>query len=98
MPAKSAPAPAVEAPETAARIAADAQKAIADAAKRIEAAVARGMEQVRTQSKVYADAAGDQIDEAAKLASDHIRARPLISTGAALGIGILIGLLIAPRR
>ena len=84
--------------DTAAKIAADAQKAIADAAKRIEATVQQGLEQLRAQSRVYADVAGEQLDEAARAASEQIRARPLAATGAALGIGVLIGMLIASRR
>lgn len=84
--------------ETAAKIAADAQKAIADAARRIEATVQQGLEQLRAQSRVYADVAGEQLDEAARAASEQIRARPLAATGAALGVGVLIGLLIASRR
>jgi ElaB/YqjD/DUF883 family membrane-anchored ribosome-binding protein len=84
--------------DTAARISADAQKAITEAAKRIEAAVQQGVEQLRAQSRVYADAAGEQLDEAARAASEQIRARPLASTGAALGIGVLIGMLLASRR
>ena len=84
--------------DSAAKIAADAQKAIADAAKRIEATVQQGLEQLRAQSRVYADVAGEQVDEAARVASEQIRARPLAATGAALGIGVLIGMLIASRR
>jgi ElaB/YqjD/DUF883 family membrane-anchored ribosome-binding protein len=84
--------------ETAAKISADAQKAIADAAKRIEAVVQQGLEQVRAQSRVYADVAGEQLDEATRVASEQIRARPLAATGAALGIGVLIGLLLSSRR
>jgi ElaB/YqjD/DUF883 family membrane-anchored ribosome-binding protein len=84
--------------DTAAKISADAQRAIADAAKRIEAAVQQGLEQVRSQSRVYADAASDQLDEASRIASEQIRARPLAATGAALGIGVLIGMLLASRR
>jgi ElaB/YqjD/DUF883 family membrane-anchored ribosome-binding protein len=83
---------------TAAKITADAQKAVADAAKRIEAAVQQGLEQVRTQSRVYADVAGEQLDEASRLASEQIRARPLAATGLALGVGVLIGLLLASGR
>lgn len=81
--------------DTAAKISADAQKAIAEAAKRIEAAVQQGLEQVRAQSRVYADVAGEQLDEATRAASEQIRARPLAATGAALGVGVLIGLLLA---
>lgn len=84
--------------DTAAKIAADAQKAITDAAKRIEATVHQGLEQLRAQSRVYADVAGEQVDEAARVASEQIRARPLAATGAALGIGVLIGMLLASRR
>jgi ElaB/YqjD/DUF883 family membrane-anchored ribosome-binding protein len=84
--------------DTAAKIAADAQKAITDAAKRIEATVQQGLEQLRAQSRVYADVAGEQVDEAARVASEQIRARPLAATGAALGIGVLIGMLLASRR
>lgn len=89
---------AATASDTAAKIAADAQKAIADATKRIEAMVQQGLEQVRAQSRVYADVASEQIDEAARTASEQIRARPLAATGAALGVGVLIGLLLASRR
>lgn len=84
--------------DTAAKISADAQKAIADAAKRIEATVQQALEQVRAQSRVYADAAGEQLDEATRIASEQIRARPLAATGAALGIGVLIGMLLASKR
>ena len=84
--------------DTAAKITADAQKAITDAAKRIEAVVQQGLEQVRAQSRVYADVAGEQLDEASRLASEQIRARPLAATGAALGLGVLIGMLLASGR
>jgi ElaB/YqjD/DUF883 family membrane-anchored ribosome-binding protein len=80
------------------KLTADAQRVIADAAKRIEVAVQQGVEQLRAQSRVYADAAGEQLDEAARAASEQIRARPLAATGAALGIGVLIGMLLASRR
>lgn len=84
--------------DTAAKISADAQKAVTDAAKRIEAVVQQGLEQVRAQSRVYADVAGEQLDEATRVASEQIRARPLAATGAALGLGVLIGMLLASGR
>ncbi|TAL30911.1 DUF883 family protein [Phenylobacterium sp.] len=101
MPPKASPVTtqdAVAAADTAAKIAADAQKAVADAAKRIEATVQQGLEQLRAQSRVYADVAGEQLDEAARAASEQIRARPLAATGVALGVGVLIGMLLASRR
>lgn len=84
--------------DAAAKLSADAQKAIAEAVKRIESAVQQGLEQLRSQSRVYADVAGEQLDEATRLASEQIRARPLAATGAALGVGVLIGMLLASRR
>ena len=84
--------------DPAAVIGADAQQAIAEAVRRIEASVAQGLEQLRAQSRVYADVASEQIDEASRVAAEQIRARPLAATGAALGVGVLIGLLLAARR
>ncbi|ODT86823.1 hypothetical protein [Phenylobacterium sp. SCN 70-31] len=102
MPPKAGPVTtedvATAANDTAAKIAADAQKAITEAAKRIEATVQQSLEQIRAQSRVYADVAGEQFDEAARAASEQIRARPLAATGAALGVGVLIGMLLASRR
>jgi ElaB/YqjD/DUF883 family membrane-anchored ribosome-binding protein len=105
MPPKTPAETAEAAGEAAVRVAeathkaiADAQKALADNAKQFEATLKQGVEQLRAQSRVYADAAGEHIDEAARAASDQIRARPLASTGAALGIGVLIGMLLASRR
>ncbi|MBI1197651.1 MAG: DUF883 family protein [Phenylobacterium sp.] len=101
MPAKAVSATtedAAMAAEDAAKLKADIQKAVADAVKRVEAAAQQSLEQVRAQSRVYADAAGEQLDEAARVASEQIRARPLAATGAALGVGVLIGLLLAARR
>ena len=81
--------------DTAAKLSAEAQRVIADASRRIEVAVQEGLQQLRAQSRVYADLAGEQLDEAGRLASEQIRARPLAATGAALGVGVLIGLLLA---
>lgn len=89
---------AAAANDAASKISADAQKAIADAVKRIEAAVGQSLEQLRAQSRVYADVASEQIDEASRVASEQIRARPLTAAGAALGVGVLIGLLLASKR
>lgn len=99
MPPKAAPLTTDDAANDAAvRISADTQKAIAEAAKRIESVVQQGLEQLRAQSRVYADVAGEQLDEATRVASEQIRNRPLAATGAALGLGVLIGMLLASRR
>ena len=71
---------------------------MADAARRIEKAVAEGVEQIRTHGKVYAAEAKDQIDEAQRYVSGQVRERPLAATGIALGVGVLIGLILAGGR
>ena len=81
----------------AARLSAEAQRAFTEAAQRIEAAVQEGLEQLRAQSRVYADAAGEQLEVASEYVSDQVRARPLAATGLALGVGVVIGLLLAQQ-
>lgn len=99
MPPKAGPLTTEDvATDTAAKISADAQKAVTDAAKRIESMVRQGLEQLRAQSRVYADVASEQLDEGTRLATEQIRARPLAATGAALGLGVLIGMLLASGR
>lgn len=87
MPPKSRNQPAPSVPE--------ADTLIQDAIRKVEAAVQEGLTQLRSQSKVYADAAGQQIEAAAEKVSDEVRARPLAATGIALGVGVLIGFLIS---
>ena len=88
--------------ETASKLSAEAQRSFAEAAKKFERVVNDGIEQLRAQSRAYADNAGQQIDEASQYMSERVRERPLAATGAALGIGVLIGLLLSaassPRR
>ena len=81
--------------ETATKLSAEAQRAFADAAKRIEKVVAEGVEHLRAQTRAYSDTAGQQLDEAQQYVTERVRERPLAATGAALGIGVLIGLLLA---
>jgi ElaB/YqjD/DUF883 family membrane-anchored ribosome-binding protein len=76
----------------------EAQRIAAEAAHRIEAAVQEGLAKLRAQSKVYAETATEQLDEAQKYAAERIRERPLASAGVALGVGVVIGLLLAGGR
>ncbi|MCR5873531.1 hypothetical protein LRS10_04635 [Phenylobacterium sp. J426] len=79
------------------RMSAEAQRVLADAAKQIEAAVQQGLEQLRAQSRVAADAASQQLEEAGEYVSEQVRSRPLAATGLALGVGVVIGLLLAQQ-
>lgn len=84
--------------DKATKLSSEAQKSFAEAAKRIEAAVQEGIEQLRAQSRAYADTAGQQLDHAQTYVTERVKERPLAATGAALGIGVLIGLLLSSTR
>jgi ElaB/YqjD/DUF883 family membrane-anchored ribosome-binding protein len=81
--------------DSATKLSAEAQRSFADAAKRIERAVTEGIEQLRAQTRAYSDTAGQQIDQAQQYMTERVRERPLAATGAALGVGVLIGLLLS---
>src|ERR1700722_16234871 len=74
-----------------------ADRSIRDAAKRIEKAVREGVETIRSQSEPYRENAGQQFDEAQKYVVERIKERPVVATLAGLGVGLLLGLLMASR-
>lgn len=84
--------------ETGTRMTAEAQRTFADARARIEQVVQDGLEQLRAQSRAYADTAGQQMEQAQQYVTERVRERPLAATGAALGVGVLIGLLLSAGR
>lgn len=84
--------------ETGGRLTAEAQRSFADARARIEQAVQDGLEQLRAQSRAYADTASQQLEQAQQYVTERVRERPLAATGAALGVGVLIGLLLSSGR
>lgn len=80
------------------RMTAEAQRSFADARARIEKVVQDGIDQLRAQSRVYADNAGEQFEEAQQYVTERVRERPLAALGAALGVGVLVGLLLSAGR
>ena len=96
--ASEAKAAASSVAEAATQIAAQAEKSFSEAAKRFEKVVSEGMEQVRSQSRTYTDTAGQHLDEAQRYTTEKIRERPLLAAGAALGVGLLVGLLLSGGR
>ena len=74
-----------------------AERNIRDAAKRIEKVVREGVETLRTQAEPYRENATQQIDEAQKYVVERIKERPVVATLAGLGVGLLVGLLMASR-
>src|SRR5687767_11864648 len=94
-PADEAKNAARAASETAAKLSAEAQRSFAEAAKKFEGVVQEGLEQLRAQTRTYADTAGQQFDDAQRYVVERVRERPLAATGAAIGVGVIIGLLLA---
>jgi ElaB/YqjD/DUF883 family membrane-anchored ribosome-binding protein len=80
------------------QMSAEAQRVFAEAKGKIQQAVQDGLEQLRTHSRSYADNAGQQLDQAQQYVTERVRERPLAATGAALGVGVLIGLLLSSGR
>jgi len=79
--------------------AANAAKAsFADAAKRLEKNLVDSFDTLRAQSRTYTDTAGQQLEDAQKYVSERVRERPITATLAGLGVGVLLGLLLAGSR
>lgn len=96
--AKDAKTAADSVADAAGEIANRAERSFAEAAKRFEKVVAEGVEQIRAQSRTYADTTVEHLDEAQRYVVERVRERPLVAAGAALGVGVLIGLLLSSGR
>jgi ElaB/YqjD/DUF883 family membrane-anchored ribosome-binding protein len=78
--------------------AADLAKAsISEAANRAETAIREGLETFRAQGRTYADSASQQLDVAQRYVSERVKERPITATLAGVGVGLLLGLLLAGR-
>jgi ElaB/YqjD/DUF883 family membrane-anchored ribosome-binding protein len=84
--------------DAATKLTAEAQRTFNDARARIEQVVQDGLQQLKAQSRAYADTAGESLEQAQQYVTERVRERPLAATGAALGIGVLIGLLLSSGR
>lgn len=74
-----------------------AKTSITEAATRAEIAIKEGLETFRAQSRTYADTAGHQLDVAQRYVSERVKERPITATLAGVGVGLLLGLLLAGR-
>lgn len=74
-----------------------ARDRLTEAAHRTEAAVREGMETLRVQSRVYADSATAQLDDAQRYVVEKVKERPATALLAGVGFGVLVGLLLASR-
>jgi len=74
-----------------------AERGIREAARRVERAVRDGVETIRDQAGPYREQATQQFDDAQKYVLERVKERPLTATLAGLGVGLLLGLLLASR-
>jgi ElaB/YqjD/DUF883 family membrane-anchored ribosome-binding protein len=96
--AKDAVASAVESGQKSFNDALDiAERGLNEAAKRLEKVMREGVERLRTQTQPYRDNAGQQFDDAQKYVLERVKERPVTATLAGLGVGLLLGLLLANR-
>lgn len=86
----------------------DAKRSFADTAKTAKAGLADakvkagkamhdGVETLRAQSRAYADTASQYYDDAQRYVVERVKERPVTATLAGLGVGVLLGLLLARR-
>lgn len=82
----------------AAEVAAETERSLAELAKRAEKAIKEGFADLKDRSRDYADVAGEQFDAAQRYVVDRVQERPVAATLAALGVGVLLGYLLAGRK
>jgi ElaB/YqjD/DUF883 family membrane-anchored ribosome-binding protein len=56
-----------------------------------------GVDALRTRAEPYRESASQQMDEAQKYVVERIKERPVVATLTGLGVGLLLGLLMANR-
>jgi len=76
----------------------DLRDAIPELARNAERALQERFGNLRGQSQETLDAAADRLEDARLYVIDRVQERPFTTTLAALGAGVLIGLLFASRR
>ena len=72
-----------------------ARDRLSEAAHRTETAVREGLDTLRAQSRAYADSATTHLDEAQRYVVGKVKERPVESALVTLGVGVVIGLLLA---
>ena len=82
----------------AADVVAETERSLADLARRAERAIQEGLAELKDRSRDYADVAGEQFETAQQYVTDRVQERPIAATLAALGVGVVIGFLLAGGR
>jgi ElaB/YqjD/DUF883 family membrane-anchored ribosome-binding protein len=76
----------------------EAEKNVRELTDRVEKLVQEGLEKLRTHGKVYAEDAERSLEAAQKYVTEQVQERPVATTLAAIGLGVLVGLLLGGRR
>jgi ElaB/YqjD/DUF883 family membrane-anchored ribosome-binding protein len=74
-----------------------AERSFLDAAKGAERILKDTVETLRAHTRGYTDNAGQQVDEAQRYVVERVKERPVTATLAGLGVGLLLGLILANR-
>ena len=98
MPADADAATADAVTKIAAEMASKTEQSLAELAKRAEEAIKEGLAELKDRSRDYADVAGENFDTAQQYVADRVQERPITATLAALGVGVLVGYLLAGRK
>jgi len=99
MPANSSLNPSLDEVRSAANDArANFEASINDLARRAEKAVQEGLETLKSRSGDYSEIAGQRLDQAQTYVRGQVQERPLTTTLAALGVGIVVGFLLTGGR
>jgi len=76
----------------------DEERRVRDFALRAEQAVRERAGEFRERAREYYDEASDQIETAQRFVTERVQEKPLVSTLTAVGIGVVIGMLLAGGR
>jgi ElaB/YqjD/DUF883 family membrane-anchored ribosome-binding protein len=74
-----------------------AERTLNEAAKTAEKVLKESVETLKAQTRAYTDNAGQHLDEAQRYVVERVKERPVTATLAGLGVGLLLGLLLANR-
>ena len=72
--------------------------ALSDLARRAEKAVQEGLDSLKSRTGEYSDTAQEGLETAQKFVTAHVQERPLATTLAALGVGVIVGFLLSGGR
>lgn len=74
------------------------ESTLSDLARRAEKAVQEGLDALKSRTGDYTDTAQESLESAQKYVSAQVQERPLTTTLAALGVGVILGFLLSGGR